>query len=748
MRPTLTSRLTTVQGGSLGALRRLPLASKIAVFFLLVVVLAAVFAPLLAPFDPLATGLSTDPEIVGPLPTGEILRPNVAPNGTFWFGTDATGRDIFSRVLYGARASLLIGLCATGIALFFAAILGSVAATAHKWVSEVLMRILDIVMSFPGIALAVVFVAVFGTSLPVIIMAIAFLYVPQLARVVRANVLAQFGEDYVAASRVMGASTTWILIKHVARNCLAPILVFATVLVADAIVFEASLSFINAGVRPPNPSWGNVLAEGKQLLISGAWWPTFFPGLMILITVLSLNILSEGLTDTLASPTPKKHVDVEADEQKLISTVAATEDTPRDPVAEAEAALDQAVASPVQGTEPIGVRAHALPTTDDLDPEELLAQGDLVLGVTDQTTAQRLLDESLATLAIRERSRSDRLVFADTHVQPLLDVRNLRIAFPSAHGEVDIVDDVSFTVRPGETMGLVGESGCGKSITSMAIMGLLPRTADIRGEILFEGRNLLTMGARERNDLRGHDMAMIYQDALSSLNPSMLVRTQLQQLIKRGGTRTAEELMGLVGLDPKRTLAAYPHELSGGQRQRVLIAMALTRDPKLVIADEPTTALDVTVQQQVVDLLNRLRTELGFAMVFVSHDLALVAQLAHRITVMYAGQVVEQATNQELLIDPRHEYTRGLLGSVLSIESGAERLHQVPGTVPSPREFVTGNRFAPRSSTPTLGLDIRPTMITLPGTTHAVATSPEPGSPEPSSSASSSPEPVTAGDQR
>ena len=259
----------------------------------------------------------------------------------------------------------------------------------------------------------------------------------------------------------------------------------------------------------------------------------------------------------------------------------------------------------------------------------------------------------------------------------------------------------------------------------MAIMGLLPDTARITGEILFNGVNLLTLSPKERNALRGHDMAMIYQDALSSLNPSMLIRAQMKQLTKRGGQRTAEELLELVGLDPVRTLKSYPHELSGGQRQRVLIAMALTRNPSLVIADEPTTALDVTVQAQVVDLLNDLRAKLGFAMVFVSHDLALVAQVAHRITVMYAGQVVEQANTKELLTNPRHEYTQGLLGAVLSIEEGAGRLHQVPGVVPSPREFVKGDRFAPRSSHPTVGLDTKPELIPVDGTDHVYASTPE-----------------------
>ena len=203
---------------------------------------------------------------------------------------------------------------------------------------------------------------------------------------------------------------------------------------------------------------------------------------------------------------------------------------------------------------------------------------------------------------------------------------------------------------------------------------------------------------------------MIYQDALSSLNPSMLIKTQMKQLTKRGGTRSAEELLELVGLDPKRTLDSYPHELSGGQRQRVLIAMALTRDPKVVIADEPTTALDVTVQKQVVDLLKRLQKELGFAMVFVSLDLALVAQVANSITVMYAGQVVEQGSVNDILTNPIHEYTRGLLGSVLSIEAGSGRLHQVPGSVPSPKDFPKGERFAPRSSHPDLHSDVRPIL--------------------------------------
>jgi peptide/nickel transport system permease protein len=191
-------------------------------------------------------------------------------------------------------------------------------------------------------------------------------------------------------------------------------------------------------------------------------------------------------------------------------------------------------------------------------------------------------------------------------------------------------------------------------------------------------------------------MAMIYQDALSSLNPAMTVRAQVKQVVRRGGRRTPTELLELVGLDPARTLSSYPHELSGGQRQRVLIAMALSRDPKLIVADEPTTALDVTVQAQVIELLLRLQAERGFALILVSHDLALIADVTDRVVVMYGGQIVETGATASLIGAPAHHYARGLLGSVLSLEAGAARLTQIRGVVPSPADFPAGCRFADR----------------------------------------------------
>ena len=683
--------------------RNLPIGSKIAVVVLLVIVAMAVFAPIVAPYDPGATGLATAETTVHVQGGPDIVTydPAVRPSPDHLFGTDKPSRDIFSRAVYGARVSLVVGLSATGIALALASVLGAIAATSRKWIGELVMRVLDVLMSFPGIALAAVLVLAMSSRLPivpVIILATAVVYTPQLTRVVRANILAQFGEDYVAASKVMGARVPWILAKHVVRNCIAPIMVYATVLVADAIVFEASLSFIGAGITSVNtPTWGNMLSEGKELLLSGHWWPTFFPGLMILITTLCLNVLAEGLTDAMASPRIRARVDVEADEEAM-STEKAWDDA------------DSAV------------RDNA----DDADSAIPGGQKSALTGLIEPAAEEVPLVERLAALRAAELARTDRLVPPSPQAEPVLEVKGLSIAFPAQHGDVDIVDNVSFSVRPGETMGLVGESGCGKSITSMAVMGLLPPTARITGEIAFKGRDILAMTPAEHNALRGHEMSMIYQDALSSLNPSMLIRSQMKQLTRRGGTRSAEELLELVGLDPARTLRSYPHELSGGQRQRVLIAMALTRDPALVIADEPTTALDVTVQKQVIDLLGELRERLGFAMVFVSHDLALVAKVAHRITVMYAGQVVEQAATSELLTNPVHEYTRGLLGAVLSIESGSQRLHQVRGTVPSPGEFVRGDRFAPRSSHPGIGLNTRPVLKPVAGANeHYYAITPE-----------------------
>ena len=626
-------------------LKNMKTSSKIALVILVAVVLISILAPIIAPYDPYAIGMARQ-----------------APDAAHIFGTDDKGRDILSRILYGGRISLVIGFGSVLFALVLGSIVGALAAVSRKAVSEVIMRILDIIMSVPGIALAAVLVTILGNSVPAIIFSIGFMYTPQIARIVRANIVSEYGEDYVRAVIVSGARAPWILMKHVLRNCAAPIMVFTVTLVADAIIFEASLTFLSAGIAEPTPTWGNILADARAGVLSGRWWQALYPGIAIMLTCLALNILSEGITDAMAAA-PSAPVDTENSESRREA--------------------DLLVADPV--------RAYKE------QAESLAAR--------------------LSALREVELARTDRRV-PDYSVEPLLQVKNLSIGFPR-HGDVNVVDNVSFDVRPGQCMALVGESGCGKSITTKTIMNLLPDTARIQGEVLYKGQDLLKLSPEEHRKLLGTEIAMVYQDSLSALNPSMLISAQMKQLTSRGGTRSAEELLELVGLDPKRTLESYPHELSGGQCQRVIIAMALTRDPSLVICDEPTTALDVTVQKQVIKLLNDLQKKLGFAMIFVSHDLALVAEVASEITVMYAGQVVESAPTKELLTNPIHEYTQGLLGSVLSIEAhDGSRLHQVPGSVPSPADFPTGDRFAPRSSHPTVGLDVHPILKPVPGVEH------------------------------
>ncbi|WP_345710302.1 ABC transporter ATP-binding protein, partial [Kineococcus glutinatus] len=292
---------------------------------------------------------------------------------------------------------------------------------------------------------------------------------------------------------------------------------------------------------------------------------------------------------------------------------------------------------------------------------------------------------------------------------PLLSVRDLRVRFVRKGApDVTAVDGVSFDVAAGEVLGLVGESGCGKSVTSLAVMGLLPRrSARVEGQVLFDGRDLLTLGERERRDLRGRDLGMVFQDPMTSLNPVVTVGTQVTEVLRRHeglGRRAAREqaaeLLRRVGIpDPVRRLGEYPHQLSGGMRQRALIAIALACRPRLLIADEPTTALDVTIQAQVLDLLQQLVRESGTAMVLITHDLGVVAGLCDRVDVLYAGRVVESAARRDLFAAPRHRYTTGLLASVPRTDTaGRTPLTPVPGSVRDLLPWEAGCAFLPRCS--------------------------------------------------
>ncbi|MFU8772603.1 MAG: ABC transporter ATP-binding protein [Anaerolineales bacterium] len=289
--------------------------------------------------------------------------------------------------------------------------------------------------------------------------------------------------------------------------------------------------------------------------------------------------------------------------------------------------------------------------------------------------------------------------------QPLLEVKNLKTYFYTDDGVVKSVDGVDFIVNPGEVLGLVGESGCGKSVTSLSIMRLIGHPGKVvQGEILFDGRNLLKLSETEMIDMRGNRMSMIFQQPQSSLNPVFKVGHQVAEVLqiherlnRERAWKRAVELLRLVGIpDVENKAHAYPHEMSGGQAQRVMIAMALALNPKLLIADEPTTALDVTIQAQILDLIKDLRARMGTAVILITHDLGIIAEMADRVAVMYAGRIVEQADISALFAQPLHPYTQGLIASIPVLGKVQDRLDVIPGSVPNLVNLPPGCQFASR----------------------------------------------------
>jgi oligopeptide/dipeptide ABC transporter ATP-binding protein len=286
----------------------------------------------------------------------------------------------------------------------------------------------------------------------------------------------------------------------------------------------------------------------------------------------------------------------------------------------------------------------------------------------------------------------------------LLEVRGLRVRFSTRRGGFAAVDGVDLDVAAGETLCLVGESACGKSTACVALMRLLPPNATLEGSVVLDGRDLLALGEREMDEVRGRDVAMVFQDPMASLNPVHTIGGQIAEvlILHRGMSRDAagkesRRLLDLVGIpDAGRRAGEYPHQLSGGMNQRASIAMALAGRPKLLIADEPTTALDVTIQAQILDLLRALRKEMGMALILVTHDLGVVAEMADRVAVMYAGRVIETAPVADVFASPRHPYTRGLLASIPRLDGPIGRLRTIEGGVPDPEAPDPGCRFAPR----------------------------------------------------
>jgi peptide/nickel transport system permease protein len=583
----------------------------------------------------------------------DIPRAYEAPSGDYWLGTDDLGRDMTSRLMVGARVSLRVGFQVVAMALLIAVPVGLLSGYKSGWVDNVIMRVMDALSSVPALVLAIAIAGVLGPGLRNAMIAITIVLIPSFARLVRAQALAVTTEPFVEASRSAGSGTIRILFTRIFPGVLSPLIVQASLALGAALLADAALSFLGLGVQPPEPSWGEMLRRAYDKILLQRW-TIFVPGVAIALSVLAFNSVGDGLRDALGVGARKRW--------RRRVRLGLTTVSPGSPTSAAAATPSPAPAA---------------------------ADGSV-------TAAGSVTATGPVTVAPS----------SDRQADVLLSVEDLRVAFDTDRGAVTVVDGVTFDVRRGEMLALVGESGSGKTVTSLSVMRLLPSPPGrvTGGRIVFEGRDLLGLSLADMRRVRGAEIAMIFQNPMTCLDPSYTVGNSVGEALRahrsmsRAAVRArAVELLDLVGIpDPRSRLDDYPHQFSGGMRQRVMIAMSLASEPKLLIADEPTTALDVTVQAQILDLLQRLRSELGMSVVLVTHDLGVVADACHRVAVMYAGQIVEQAPVHELFARPLHPYTEGLLGAMPQTGRVGQPLDTIPGVVPQPWEMPVGCRFHPR----------------------------------------------------
>ena len=532
------------------------------------------------------------------------------PAVAHWLGQDEFGRDVFARLIWGARVSLSVAVAAAALACVVGTTLGVVGGFLRGIAEILALRSIDVLLCFPPLLLALLVVTLLGPGATTLIPVLALVYLPGFTRVAYAGVLTARSQDYVEAMRVLGAGRVRIMVITILPNIGGPLLVQFSLAMAAAVVLESGLSFLGLGVVPPAPSWGLMIGAARATMTQAPLL-LLWPCLALTLTILVMNALCDGLRDA-------------------------------------------------------------------VDPHPAY-----------RPSARRVLDMLAPGLLPSPRA--------------VLDLRHLTVEIDTPSGAIRPVRDVSLQVYPGETLAIVGESGSGKSVTSLAITGLLPGAARVIGGAAFlEGTDLLRLPEEALRRLRGAEMAMIFQDPGSALNPVHRIEGQITEAITahrpmQAARATAEALALLrrVGIpDPERRLRAFPHELSGGMRQRVMIAIALANRPRLLIADEPTTALDVTIQAQILDLLADLKREQGLALLFITHSLPVVAEIADRVAVMYAGEIVEIGPTAEVFLAPRHPYTSALLRSA-PVEDGPPP-EGIPGVVPPPTSLPPGCIFAPR----------------------------------------------------
>ncbi|WP_247047227.1 dipeptide/oligopeptide/nickel ABC transporter permease/ATP-binding protein [Arthrobacter rhizosphaerae] len=574
----------------------------IALTVLIVMVLLAVFAPLLAPFDENFANISNT---------------LASPDSTNILGTDSAGRDVWSRLLYGAQLTLLSALLCAAVAIAIGLPSGLIAGYYGGAFDATSNWVVSILMSLPGLIVLLAIRAAFGPSVWIAMLFFGILISPGYFRLTRSAVQSVRNELYVDAARVAGLSDSAIIGRHVFSVVRAPIIIQTAAVCGIAIAVQSGLEFLGLG-DPSKATWGVMLNEGfknvylnSQLLL----WPALAIGLTIGALVLLGNAVRDALEDS-----------------DQVREVKALDD--------AESANTAAAMGATSG---VGDLHHAAPKP-------------------------------------RTRASKEPPQVEEGTEHHLIKVSHLGVGYPQPDGTVKrVVDDVSFHVDRGEILGIVGESGSGKSQTAFSILGLLPESARIvAGSIQFDGSYTVApsddlVDQRRLASLRGKRISYIPQEPMSNLDPAFTVGYQLvTPMIRVLGISKAEakeralKLLADVGIPhPERTFAAYPHEISGGMAQRVLIAGAISCEPDLIIADEPTTALDVTVQAEVLDLLRELQSRLNIGVILVTHNFGVVADLCDRVVVMQNGRLVEEGTVREILRTPEHPYTRTLLASML-----------------------------------------------------------------------------------
>ncbi|WP_165452788.1 nickel transporter permease [Paenibacillus thalictri] len=588
------------------------------------------------------------------------------PSGDHWLGTDNYGRDVLSRLMHGGASSLGASVLAVSLIISLGLLIGLAAGYFGGWVDMVLTRLMDVLFSFPQLVLAIALASLLGPGLMSLMIAVAAVAWPSFARIFRSYVLSVRNEGYVLAAKTSGIPAWKIIGTHILGSIAGPILVLVTLDMGNIILSIASMSFLGLGIRPPQPEWGAMLNEGRAY-IEEAPWLFLAPGLTIFATVLATNYLGDTLKDALEPRT--LHMPRLFERRKKRSgSVEAMGQSGRE-----SAAGDQGPSPLAQGTAQAAESGSRLPAHTKRGASANSGRERSALA----KTSGAVPPGGMPFAAGAAGSRGDQ---AAENRACVLSAEGLCVSARAERGgsRKPILEDIGLQLQRGECLGLVGESGSGKSTLALALMGLLRSPLETTsGTIRLLGADTRLWEWNDWRKARGSRIAYITQDPMDSLNPVLTVGEQLQECLaahrESGAAANKSEIKAKVlKLLQQTGLAAevygqYPHQLSGGMRQRVVIAMAIVNEPQIIIADEPTTALDVSTQARIMELLATLQRERNMSMIFITHDLRLVANIADRICVMKNGRMIEQGDVRSLFTEPREAYTQQLLKAIPSL---------------------------------------------------------------------------------